>query len=292
MRRVIVPLVLLAALAAGCRRQAPTAADGPVIQVSLTCPGATAAKVADTIAAPIEEQLNGVEGSVRIESESRDDGSYVAVVRFDARTEPQAALTRVQDRVELAKPILPDAARRDGVSVKGVTLPDERRRTVRLALTDRAERGELRAWADAVMKRLAAEKVIDNPVTFPGPDEPRLEADVDARRCTAAGVAVADVEEVLRAAGKSPDVRELRTATVRSSKGRPVPLSSVATLRVVVARPAVYRVDLYRAIRITGSPPEGTSLGDAAARCVKIADEERERLKGAGDYAVVNLTDE
>jgi multidrug efflux pump subunit AcrB len=65
----------------GCRQKAPGGL-GPIIVVTASYPGANARTVADVVAAPIEQQVNGVEGMVRIESESGNDGGYIARARF------------------------------------------------------------------------------------------------------------------------------------------------------------------------------------------------------------------
>ncbi|MDB5314096.1 MAG: hypothetical protein JWO38_8298 [Gemmataceae bacterium] len=99
---------------------APPGSDpaGGVIRVTTSYPGANARVVADTIAAPIEQQVNGVEGMTRLESESRDDGSYTLTVRFGPRTDLDAAKVLVQNRVNLALPALPDLCKTQGVTVR------------------------------------------------------------------------------------------------------------------------------------------------------------------------------
>jgi multidrug efflux pump subunit AcrB len=291
MRQIAALLIPFALLAAGCRSGKGRGADGPIILVSATYRGANASTVADAIAAPIEQEINGAEGSVRIESECRDDGTYSAAVRFGAGTEPQVALVLVQNRVALATPLLPDVVKREGVSVKAATPQDEREPTVRLALLDRGERGGLRPWAEAVQKRLADDGVLDDVVLFPGPDEKRFEAKIDPRRCSDLGVAVADVQDVIKRAGKLPDPQAVRQMQVRSSEGKIVSLGTVASFALTEGPPAVCRVDLYRAVRISGVPAKGKPAR-AAARCREIAEEERKRLKLADDFAVVILMGE
>ena len=117
--------------------------------ITASYPGADAQIVKDTVAAPIEQQVNGVESMVRIESESRNDGSYVAYVRFRPRTDPEIVMTLVQNRVALAMPILPDEVHRTGVSVK-VGAAEESRNHVTIALVDRNGHGgdALRCFSD------------------------------------------------------------------------------------------------------------------------------------------------
>ena len=76
----------------------------PAIQVTITYPGASAQVVADTVAAPIEQQVNGVEGMLYMSSQMGNDGSYSLSVTFDVGTDLNTALVMVQNRVALAMP--------------------------------------------------------------------------------------------------------------------------------------------------------------------------------------------
>jgi multidrug efflux pump subunit AcrB len=90
----------------------------PTVEVSAVYPGANARVVADTVAAPIEQQVNGVEGMLYMSSQSANDGSYTLSVTFQNGTDLNIAQVLVQNRVSLAEPILPDLVKRRGISVK------------------------------------------------------------------------------------------------------------------------------------------------------------------------------
>jgi multidrug efflux pump len=90
----------------------------PTIQVTASYPGANAQVVADTIAAPIEEQVNGVEGMMYMSSQSTNDGNYALTVTFEIGTDLNMAQVLVQNRVALAMPQLPAQVQLQGVNTK------------------------------------------------------------------------------------------------------------------------------------------------------------------------------
>ena len=80
----------------------------PTVEVSAIYPGADAQVVADTVAAPIEQQVNGVEGMMYMSSQCTNDGSYTLTVTFKLGVDLNMAQVLVQNRVAMAQPILPD----------------------------------------------------------------------------------------------------------------------------------------------------------------------------------------
>ena len=90
----------------------------PTVQVTCKYPGANARVIADTVAAPIEQQVNGVEGMLYMTSQSANDGTYVLTVTFALGTDLDAAMVAVQNRASLATPQLPDVVQKLGVNVK------------------------------------------------------------------------------------------------------------------------------------------------------------------------------
>lgn len=90
----------------------------PTVQVSAVYPGASADVVAETVAAPIEQQVNGVEGMIYMSSTSASDGSYTLTVTFEVGSDLDLAQILVQNRVALAEPNLPEDVVRQGVNTK------------------------------------------------------------------------------------------------------------------------------------------------------------------------------
>ncbi|HVW39480.1 MAG TPA: efflux RND transporter permease subunit [Pirellulales bacterium] len=90
----------------------------PTVEVSANYPGANAQVLADTVAAPIEQQVNGVEKMLYMSSQCANDGTYTLTVTFKHGIDLNMAQVLVQNRVALAQPILPSLVQRRGVVVK------------------------------------------------------------------------------------------------------------------------------------------------------------------------------
>ena len=95
----------------------PTIAP-PTINVTTAFPGANAQTVAETVATPIEQQVNGVEDMLYMSSQSTNDGSYTLTVTFKLGVDLNVAQVLVQNRVNLALPSLPDVVKQTGVTTK------------------------------------------------------------------------------------------------------------------------------------------------------------------------------
>jgi multidrug efflux pump len=88
------------------------------VTVNASYPGADSQTVADSVAAPIEAQINGVDNMLYMTSTSSSNGQLVLTVYFDLKTDPDIAQVQVQNRVNLALPQLPSAVTQMGVSVQ------------------------------------------------------------------------------------------------------------------------------------------------------------------------------
>ncbi len=108
----------------------------PNIVVSTVYPGANAAVVAETVATPLEQEVNGVEDMLYMSSQSSNSGNMSLTITFKPGTDLDKAQVLVQNRIALAEPKLPEEVRRQGISVKkrspdlslviGLVSPDKR----------------------------------------------------------------------------------------------------------------------------------------------------------------------
>ncbi|MDO5116077.1 MAG: efflux RND transporter permease subunit [Synergistaceae bacterium] len=90
----------------------------PQIRVSTTYRGSDAETVANTVGAPLEEMVNGVDGMIYMNSTSSNNGDYELYVTFETGTDPDMALVRVQNRVSQVTPQLPSEVTNEGITVE------------------------------------------------------------------------------------------------------------------------------------------------------------------------------
>src|SRR3954466_862420 len=90
----------------------------PTVQVTTRYPGASARTVVDSVALPIEQQVNGVEGMIYMQSYAAADGSYTLTVTFNIGVDLNFAQVLVQNRVQSAVAQLPQVVQQQGVVVQ------------------------------------------------------------------------------------------------------------------------------------------------------------------------------
>lgn len=92
----------------------------PSVVVRAQYPGANPKVIAETVAAPLEEQINGTENMLYMSSQSTSDGSLALTVTFKVGTDAEQAESQIQNRIQRALPRLPEEVRQIGVTaVKG-----------------------------------------------------------------------------------------------------------------------------------------------------------------------------
>ncbi|MGH8178579.1 MAG: efflux RND transporter permease subunit [Steroidobacter sp.] len=106
----------------------------PMVTLTASYPGATAETIAETVAAPLEEEINGVENMLYMTSINSGDGTLAINITFNVGADPDLATINVNNRVQAAVPRLPEEVRRQGVVVRkasttflqiiGITSPD------------------------------------------------------------------------------------------------------------------------------------------------------------------------
>jgi hydrophobe/amphiphile efflux-1 (HAE1) family protein len=213
----------------------------PTVQVIATYPGASAEVVEQAVAAPIEEELNGVKNMLYISSVSSNDGVLKIVVTFEVGTDLDLATVQVQNRVQRALPKLPQEVQRQGVTVEE-SAPNMLM-VVNLA-TDREEYDELFLgnYVTLYLKdSLARIKGIGSVTVF-GARDYGMRIWLDPDRLSKLGLTVADVAAAIREQnelipagriGGPPTLPDQRFQLAVSTKGR---LSTVKEFENIIVR--------------------------------------------------------
>jgi HAE1 family hydrophobic/amphiphilic exporter-1 len=169
----------------------------PTIQVSAIYPGADARTVTDTVAAPIEQEVNGVEGMIYMSSISANDGSYVLTVTFELGTDVDMASVQVQNRVAIAEPRLPQEVRQQGVTTR------KRSQSMLMVLSPHSPDGRydqlfLSNYATIYMKDALARVPGVGQVTVFGAKDFSMRVWLDPEKLAARDLTTVDVLDALR----------------------------------------------------------------------------------------------
>ncbi len=169
----------------------------PSVVVRASYPGANPKVIAETVATPLEEQVNGVEGMLYINSQSTADGQMALTVTFKLGTDPDKAQQLVQNRVSQALPRLPDIVRQIGVS----TVKSSNNITLVIHLTSpdgRYDTTYLRNYAALnIRDRMARLKGVGEVLLFGGGDY-AMRIWLDPTKISALGLTANDVANAVR----------------------------------------------------------------------------------------------
>ncbi|TGE00234.1 efflux RND transporter permease subunit [Methylobacterium nonmethylotrophicum] len=243
----------------------------PSVVVRATFPGANPKVIAETVATPIEEQINGVEGMLYMSSQATTDGIMTLTVTFRLGTDPDKAQQLVQNRVSQAEPRLPAIVRQLGiVTVK--SSPDLTMVVHLVSPNGRYDMTYLRNYAVLNIKdRLARLDGVGQVQLF-GSGDYAMRIWLDPQKVAEHGLSAGDV------------VREIQAQNVEAAAG------------VIGASPAIPGLDLQLSLNAEGRLNSEEQFGDIVVKTgengeiTRLRDIARIEL-GASDYALRSLLD-
>lgn len=243
----------------------------PQVVVRAQYPGANPKVIAETVATPIEEQINGVEGMLYMSSQATTDGQMALTVTFRLGTDPDKAQQLVQNRVAQAEPRLPEEVRRLGLTTVKSS-PDLTMVVHILSPNGRYDMTYLRNYALLnVRDRLARIEGVGQVIMW-GAGDYSMRIWLDPAKTAELGLSAADV------------VNEIRAQNVQAAVG------------VVGSSPAPEGIDLQLPVNALGRLQSEEEFGEivvksgADGQVVRLRDIARLEL-GASEYALRSLLD-
>jgi multidrug efflux pump len=241
----------------------------PAVVVRAQYPGANPKVIAETVATPLEEAINGLEGMLYMGSQATSDGRLTLTVTFKLGTDPDKAQQLVQNRVSQAEPRLPEEVRRLGLTtVKGAT--DLTMVVHLVSPNERYDMTYLRNYALLNVKdRLARIQGVGQVLLF-GSGDYSMRVWLDPRKVAERGLSASDV------------VRAIREQNVQAAAG------------VVGASPGLPHVDVQLPINAQGRLSNEEDFGDiivktdSSGAVTRLRDIARLEL-GASEYALRSL---
>ncbi len=196
----------------------------PTVQVDCNYPGASSKVVAETVAATIEQQVNGVQDTLYMSSQSTSDGSYTLTVTFKPGVDLNLAQVLVQNRVALAMPQLPDVVRQTGVTTK--------KRSPDILLTVSLNSPDGR-YDQLYLSNYAVLRLKDELSRLPGISEVlvfgqrdySMRVWVDPDKLAVRGVAVSDVIAAIREQNFQPALGQVGAPPTQSGQLLQIPLT-------------------------------------------------------------------
>jgi multidrug efflux pump len=241
------------------------------VVVKAQFPGANPQTIAETVAAPIEEQINGVENMLYMSSQATSDGLMTLTITFKLGTPPDLAQQLVQNRVNQALPRLPQEVQRLGVTTVKSS-PDLTMVVHLLSPNDRYDMTYLRNYAVLNVKDRLARVPGVGAVQLFGSGDYSMRVWLDPRKVAARGLAAGDI------------VTAIRQQNVNVAAG------------VIGASPAAPGVDYQLSVNARGRLASEEEFGDIVIRTspdgsvTRLRDVARIEL-GASEYALRSLLD-
>lgn len=243
----------------------------PSVVVRATYPGANPKVIAETVATPIEEQINGVENMLYMSSQATTDGAMTLTVTFRLGTDPDKATQLVQNRVQQAEPRLPAVVRQLGIITKKSS-PDLTMVVHLLSPNGRYDMTYLRNYAVLNVKdRLARIDGVGD-VQLYGAGDYSMRVWVDPQKAAEHGLTASDI------------VKAIQAQNVEAAAG------------VVGSSPNVKGIDLQLSVNAEGRLANEEQFGDIVVKTgsrgevVRLRDVARIEL-GASEYGLRSLLD-
>ena len=243
----------------------------PVVVVRAQYPGANPKVIAESVATPIEEQINGVENMLYMSSQATADGLMTLSVTFRLGTDPDKAQQLVQNRVAQAEPRLPEVTRQLGITTVKSS-PDMTLVVHLLSPNDRYDMTYLRNYGVLNVKdRLARIPGVGQVVIW-GAGDYSMRIWLDPQKVAERGLSPADI------------VREIRAQNVEAAAG------------TIGASPNVPEIDLQLPINAQGRLSSEEEFNDIVVKIgqngevTRLRDVARVEL-GASEYALRSLLD-
>ncbi|HXH09465.1 MAG TPA: efflux RND transporter permease subunit [Alphaproteobacteria bacterium] len=169
----------------------------PTVVVRASYPGANPQVIAETVATPLEQQINGVENMLYMTSQSTSDGQMTLTITFKLGTDLDQAQVQVQNRVAVAEPLLPEEVRRSGV-VTTKSSPDLLLVAHLLSPDDRYDQAYISNYALLQVRDVLARLEGVGDITVFGAREYSMRIWLDPNKIAARNMAASDVVQALR----------------------------------------------------------------------------------------------
>jgi multidrug efflux pump len=169
----------------------------PTVVVRASYPGANPQVIADTVATPLEQQINGLEDMLYMSSQSTSDGQMILTITFKLGTDLDKAQVLVQNRVAIAEPILPEEVRRGGVTTTKSSA-DLLLVAHLLSLDDRYDQAYISNYALLQVRDVLARLDGVGDISVFGAREYSMRVWLDPERIAARNLTASDVVQALR----------------------------------------------------------------------------------------------